>query len=209
MAALGRIMKYVRAHSGMGSTGDVDPAHLSLSIPPVTVRHAVLWLQDGVICCICLVLQAVLSGLLQSVNSDMCCPLVSRTTLCFTSLSLYILVSLPQNVPPTVAKEEAIQLSDCLISHCCNWLSSRSLFGLDNCTEIEVQWPCGTSILGNCESLTTFKVDLFSLQSLIIRVVVSCLPCGLNKGQKEFIENFSNLKDNCCSKSLQLLNNVK
>lgn len=37
-----------------------------------------------------------------------------------------------------------------------------SLCGLDNCTEIEVQWPCGAPTLGNCESLTAFKVNLFT-----------------------------------------------
>lgn len=34
-----------------------------------------------------------------------------------------------------------------------------SLCGLDTCTEIEVQWPCGAPTFANCKSLTAFKVD--------------------------------------------------
>ncbi len=49
----------------MGSTGDVDPAHfLELFLtPPITVSHAVLWLQQEAIRGICLVMQVVLSML--------------------------------------------------------------------------------------------------------------------------------------------------
>lgn len=65
MAALGRIMRAVRAHSSNKGRLEtlIQLTSLSLSTPPVTVSHAAFRLQRGAIRGICLFVQVVLSGL--------------------------------------------------------------------------------------------------------------------------------------------------
>lgn len=154
-------MKNGRAQGWMGSAGDDDPAR-SLE-PPITVSRAAFRPRRGAECGICLVIQVVLSGLLKAADPDTCLPFGLENSIVFWFF-FYLLspwFHYPRMCVLLWTKRRPFSwvtasFPGVVIGHL------LSLCGFDNCTEKEVHWPRGAPTLGNCESLTTFKVNLLT-----------------------------------------------